>query len=62
MGVGDSVGLAERVARDDEGAGDAGGDMSFAGARDDMFAEAILSVLCPVASVFAHLVVVVVAA
>jgi hypothetical protein len=50
------------VARDDEGAGETGGDMSPAGGRDDMFAGVLLSDLCPVASVVARLVVVVVVA
>jgi hypothetical protein len=59
MGVCDSVGLTEMVARDDEGAGETGGDMSPAGGRDDMFAGVLLSGLCPVASVVARLVVVV---
>lgn len=62
MGMCDSVGLAEMVARDDEGAGETGGNMSSAGVRDAMFADVLLSGLCPVASVVARLVVVVVAA
>ena len=45
--------------RDDEGAGETGGDMSAAGGRDDMLAGVLLSGLCPVASVVARLVVVV---
>ena len=51
-------GLADSDAREGEGAGDTGGDMSPAGARDDMFAEVLLSGLCSVVTVVALLVVV----
>lgn len=50
--------LADSGARDGEGVGDTGGDMSFADAGDDMFAEVSLSGLCSVACVVVRLVVV----
>jgi len=50
--------LSDSGARDGEGVGDTGGDISFADAGDDMFAEVILSGLCSVVSVPARLVVV----
>ena len=51
-------GLAESGAREDEGTGDTGGVMFPAGAREDMFAEVLLSGLCSVVPVVALLVVV----
>ena len=50
-------GLAGRGATDGAGVGDTGGDMSFADAGDDMFAEVLVSGLCPMASVVVRLVV-----